>query len=164
NSQVTWILINEQEHTALPQIDLVFNYRINPADLKDKLKVQVNGADVAYNMISASPDNKISFRITGLKQEDKDYEAKITIDKGLKPESGNNSTAEPIVSSLSIPSPYVLTIQNIQSDHDGTDGTVTVTTSQQLTEESLKSFLKFSPDLKYTVQPDENGFTITSDK
>ncbi len=164
NSQVTWMLVNEQEHTALPQIDLVFNYRINPADLKDKLKVQVNGADVAYTMITASPDNKISFRITGLKQEDKDYETKITIDKGLKPENGSNSTGKPIVSTLSIPSPYVLTIQNIQSNHDGTDGTVTVTTSQQLTEESLKSFLKFSPDLKYTVQLDENGFTITSDK
>ena len=25
--------------------------------------------------------------------EDKDYETKVTIDKGLKPESGNNSTA-----------------------------------------------------------------------
>ena len=70
---------------------------------------------------------------------------KITIDKGLKPESGNNTTAEPITASLSIPSPYVLTIQNLESEHDGTEGTVKVTTSQQLTGENLKTFIKFDP-------------------
>ena len=68
NSQVIWMLEDEKEHKALPQVDLVFNYRINPADLKDKLNVQVNGDNATFNMITVSPDNKISFRITGLKQ------------------------------------------------------------------------------------------------
>jgi uncharacterized protein YfaS (alpha-2-macroglobulin family) len=164
NSQVIWMLEDEKERKAVPQVDLLFNYRINPADLKDKLSVKVNGDDASVSLITLSTDNKISFRITGLRQEDKDYDAKITFAKGLKPESGSNLTAEPIVANLSIPSPYVLTIQNIQSDHDGMDGTVRVTTSQQLTDESLKSFLKFSPDLKYSVQLEDNGFSISSDK
>jgi uncharacterized protein YfaS (alpha-2-macroglobulin family) len=164
NSQVIWMLENEQEHTALPQVDLVFNYRVNPADLKERLHVEVNGAKTNFNLVTLSPDNKISFRITGLKMEDKDYEVKISIAKGLKPESGNNTTAEPIVSTMTIPSPYVLTIQNIQSDHDGTEGRIRVVTSQQISDENLKSFLQFSPDLKYSVQLEDNGFTLSSDK
>ncbi len=164
NSQVVWTLQDETERKALPQIDLYFNYRINPADLKDKLNVEINGEKAMFSMVTVSADNKISFRITNLKQEDKDYEAKVTVDKGLKPENGNNGTSELIVSTLSIPSPYVLTIENVQSEHDGLEGTVRVTTSQQLTEESLKSFIKFDPDLDYSVQPDEYGFTISSDK
>ena len=49
-------------------------------------------------------------------------------------------------------------------EHDGTEGIVKVTTSQQLTGENLKSFVKFDPDLNYTVEPNENGFTFRSDK
>src|SRR5260221_9172184 len=133
NSQITWI--GETGTTAVPQIDLFFNYRVNPDDLKNKLKIKIEGKDMELSMITRSADNKISFRINGLKQEDKDLDAKIIIDKGLKPESGNNATADAITASLVVPSPYTLTIQNIESDHDGTEGTVTVTTSQQLSSE-----------------------------
>ena len=108
NSQVVWTLQDETERKALPQIDLYFNYRINPADLKDKLNVEINGEKAMFSMVTVSADNKISFRITNLKQEDKDYEAKVTVDKGLKPENGNNGTSELIVSTLSIPSPICI--------------------------------------------------------
>lgn len=162
NSQVVWI--GESSTSAVPQLDLFFNYRVSPADIKDKLKVEVDGNKVAYNLVTSSPDNKITVRLTGLKAEDKDYNTKIVIDKGLKPESGNNSTDESITTSVSIPSPYVLTIQNIESEHDGTDGVVKVTTSQQLSGESIKPFIKLDPDVAITVEPNETGFTIRSDK
>lgn len=162
NSQITWI--GESGTVASPQVDLFFNYRVKPEDLKDKLKLEVEGKTVDYTMITASADNKISVRIGGVKSEDKDYNARITIDKGLKPENGANSTAEPISASLSIPSPYILAIQNIESQHDGMEGVVNVITSQQLTAENLKSFVKFDPALNFTSELNENGFTIRSDK
>ncbi len=162
NSQVIWM--GESSTTAVPQIDLVFNYRINPGDIKDKLNIEVDGKKLDYNLITQSTDNKISLRISGLKAEDKDLEAKVSIDKGLKPESGNNATEEAIRSSLIIPSPFVLTIQNVEAEHDGMEGTVKVTTSQQLTGENLKPYIKFEPELAYTVETDENGFTLRSDK
>jgi uncharacterized protein YfaS (alpha-2-macroglobulin family) len=164
NSQVIWMLENETSRKAVPQVDLFFNYLINPEDLKNKLSIEVEGNKVDYTSISLSTDNKLSFRINGLKQEDKDLSAKIIIDKGLKPESGNNSTEEPITASLFIPSPYVLTIQNIASDHDGVEGAVRVTTSQQLTGEDLKSLIKFDPELGFTTELSETGFIIRSDK
>ncbi|WP_276500443.1 alpha-2-macroglobulin family protein [Terrimonas pollutisoli] len=162
NSQIIWI--GETNTSAIPQVDLYFNYRVSPASIKDKLKVEIDGKTADFNMITASPDNKISLRIRGLKTEDKDYTAKVTIDKGLKPESGTNGIDDAIITSLSIPSPYVLTVQNMESQHDGMEGTVAVTTSQQLTGENLKSLIKFEPALAYTVEQSENGFTIRSDK
>ena len=38
NSQVIWI--GETSTSAVPQVDLFFNYRVNPEDLKDKLKLK----------------------------------------------------------------------------------------------------------------------------
>jgi hypothetical protein len=130
DSRVVWI--GETSTSAVPQIDLLFNYRIVPSDLKDKLNVEIEGKKMDYNLITQSAENKISIRVNGLKTEDKDLEAKISIGKGLKPESGNNTTSEIISSTFNIPSPYVLIIQNVEAQHDGTEGTVSVTTSQQL--------------------------------
>ena len=162
NSQIIWI--GESSTSALAQVDLFFNYRVNPEDLKSKLDLEVEGKKADFNMITISPDNKISVRINGLKAEDKDLAAKIIIGKGLKPERGNTSTSEAINSSFSIPSPYILSIQNVESEYDGMEGIVKVTTSQQLTGESLKPFLKFDPDLAYTVEANDYGFTLRSDK
>jgi alpha-2-macroglobulin len=162
NSQIIWI--GETSTSAVPQVDLIFNYRVNPEDLKSKLNIEIEGKKADFSMITISPDNKISVRINGLKAEDKDIDAKVSIEKGLKPEKGNTATADAIVSSLTIPSPYVLNIQNVESEHDGMEGVVRVTTSQQLTGESLKSFLKFDPDLAYTVEANDYGFTLRSDK
>ncbi len=138
NSSVIWI--GETSTSAIPQVDLYFNYPVNPQELKDKLKIEVEGKKMDFSLVTISPGNKISVRIMGLKNEDRDFQTRIIIDKGLKPENGNNPLTNPITASLSIPSPYVLIIQNIESQHDGMEGTVKVTTSQQLTGESLNHF------------------------
>lgn len=160
-SRITWI--GESGTTAVPQLDLAFNYLVNPADLQEKLQIEVDGKKAAHSIITASPDNRISVRITGLKNEDRDLSSKLIINQGLKPVYGNNATTEPISVALSIPSPYVLNILDIESQHDGTEGIVRVVTSQQLTGESLKPYLKLDPHLKYTVEQQDNGFTIRSD-
>ena len=152
NSQVIWMLQDETSRMAVPQIDMFFNYRIDPNDLKGKLKIEVDGEKAEFVPVTLSPDNKISVRIQGLKQEDKNLNVKVTIEKGLKPESGSNSTTEPITASFLIPSPYILTIQNITSEHDGVEGLVRVTTSQQLAGESLKPFIKLDPEVTYSTE------------
>ncbi|HRF18815.1 MAG TPA: hypothetical protein PK977_11630, partial [Chitinophagaceae bacterium] len=162
NYQVLWV--GESSTSAIPQIDLFFNYRINPEILKDRLKLEVEGKKADFNMITISPDNKISVRINGLKSEDKDSEVKVVIEKGLKPEKGNMSTSESITSTMTIPSPYVLTVQNLESEYDGTEGVVRITTSQQLTGEGIKSYLKFDPEVEFAVEPNDFGFTLRSDK
>lgn len=86
NSQVIWI--GESNTTAVPQIDLFFNYKVNPEDLKNRIHVEVEGKKTDFNLLTISPDNKVSLRLNGLKAEDKDLDAVVTIDKGLKPEKG----------------------------------------------------------------------------
>ncbi len=162
HSQIIWV--GETSTTAAPQLDLFFNYRINPEDLKGKLSVDIEGSKADLGFITASPDNKVSVRINGLKQEDKDLTTVVVIEKGLKPENGGNATAETMKSNMLIPSPFVLSVLNIESEHDGNDGIVRVTTSQQLAAESIKSFVQFDPSLEYAVQLTDYGFDIRSDK
>ena len=162
NAQVIWI--GETNTTAIPQLDLVFNYPVNPADLKDKLRLEVEGKETDFSIITVSPDTKISVRVNGLKTEDRDLDTRISIRKGLKPENGNTSSEEDIVNAITIPSPFTLTVQNVESEFDGAEGVVRVITSQQLNGESIKPFIKLDPDLAYSVEMNDFGFTLRSDK
>ena len=162
NSQITWL--GESGTAAVPQLELLFNYRVDPSELKEKLTIEIDGAEVNYNMVSTSIDNRVAIRLLGIKQEDRDIETNVIIAKGLKPHTGNTATAEPITSTLSIPSPYVLMIQDMQAEHDGADGVVRIITSQQLGGENIRSFLRFDPEINYTIEPSENGFSLRSDR
>ncbi|PZR25836.1 MAG: hypothetical protein DI535_16805 [Citrobacter freundii] len=160
NSQVIWV--GETSTTASPQMDLFFNYRVNPADLKELLEIELDGKKQEYTLLTMSPDSKISVRLNGVKSSDKDLSSKITIGKGLKPEGGKNATKEALSSAITIPSPFVLTIQSLEPEHDGTDGIVNVITSQQLNDENLKSYIRIDPEVPFSVTTNESGFTIRS--
>lgn len=162
NSQVTWV--GDASTQAVPQVELFFNYPINPSDIRDKLNLEVDGTEMEYTLVTLNADNRIALRISSLKLEDKDLDARITIGKGLKPESGTNSTDESIQLSFVIPSPFVLTIQQLEAEHDGTEGVVHVVTSQQPGVEDLRSYLKFEPAVTYSIEQAENGFALRSDK
>ncbi|MCZ2460249.1 MAG: hypothetical protein LC128_11585 [Chitinophagales bacterium] len=163
NSQVTWMMADSSGQKAFPQVDLFFNYPVNPADLKDKLDLDIDGEKASFSFLTVSAAKKVSLQVSGLKVADKDYSTKLTISKGLKPEGGSNPTSGVLKSSFNIPSPYVLTIQNVESDFNGVSGSVMVTTSQQLSNENLRSYIKLDPDIKYAVSLTDNGFIITSD-
>src|SRR6185437_8906494 len=81
----------------------------------------------------------------------------------LLPDGGTNGLKDDIALTATIPSPFVLTIGEIQTDHDGSTGTITVQTSQGVTASSLASAISFSPAVKFTAEPTEDGFAIHSD-
>jgi alpha-2-macroglobulin len=164
DAQVTWVPADESSHLAIPQINLRFNYPIKVDDLKEKFKIDIEGTKTDFSIQNIGVTNAVIIRLNGFKAEDKNYEANITIDAGLKPEKGENSTKDPIKTVLSIPSPYVLNINNVESEHDGTEGLVHIYTSQQLNGQTISNFIKFSPDVSYTVQYEDYGVTLRSDK
>ena len=162
DAQVSWILEDEGSHKAMPQLNLHFNYAVKPDDLKEKLVVEVDGKPASFSFQTISPSDQIVIRLLNFTAQDKNYETKIRIAKGLVPQNGNNSTVEAMETLLSIPSPYVLTINTIESEHDGTEGTVRISTSQQLVTDNITSFISFNPSVKYTVEYDDFGVTLRS--
>ncbi len=163
NSNITWVSQDDAKNKAVPQVDLYFNYTVSPAVLKDKLEVTVDGEKKDFTVQTISNDKKVSIRLMQVKAEDKDYNTIVTLAKGLIPDGGKNGTKEPIEEKFTIPSPYNLTISNVESRHDGLSATIKVFTSQQVVEESLASFVKINPATKYGIEVEEDGFLISGD-
>jgi uncharacterized protein YfaS (alpha-2-macroglobulin family) len=162
NSNIIWVL-DDASNKAVPQVDLYFNYTVTPSALKDKLNVKVEGEQKDYSIQTISNDKKVSLRILNVKAEDKDYNTSVILEKGLVPDGGKNATKETLEEKFSIPSPFNLTVTNVESRHDGLSATVKIFTSQQVVEGSLNSFIKLTPLVKYGVEVEEDGFLITGD-
>ena len=163
NTNTTWVLQDENSNTAIPQVDLQFNYPVNPNSLKDKLNIRIGDQPVNYSLQTLSASDKISLRLLNLKMEDKTLDAKVSIDKGLVPEGGGNGLKDRIEMQSSIPSPFVLSINEVTTEHDGTTGTIKIKTSQQVVAGTLAVNITLNPAVKFTVEPADDGFLLRSD-
>ena len=164
DARVIWVLQDESRNIAVPQLNFVFNYEVKMDEVKDKLHIRVDGVEMDYTLHTAGTGRSVSVRLKNFKMEDKNYEAQVLFNEGLKPVNGENSIREPIKTLLSIPSPFVLNIHNVESEHDGEQGLVHIYTSQQLTGENIQQFIQFDPLIKYSIQYEDYGFTIRSDR
>ncbi|HZH99889.1 MAG TPA: MG2 domain-containing protein, partial [Flavisolibacter sp.] len=164
NAQVTWVLHDEVSRTALPQVSLQFNYAVKADALKERIKLQVEGKDVPFQLQTSGTSKNMVLRLNNFRAEDKNYELQLSIDKGLKPEKGENATKDAIKTLLTIPSPFVLNINNIESEHDGSQGVVHIYTSQQLTGEGIQSYIRFQPAVAYATEFTDFGVTLRSDR
>ncbi|HET9057279.1 MAG TPA: MG2 domain-containing protein [Chitinophagaceae bacterium] len=161
---VMWIVQDETKSQASPQITLDFNFPVDPDILKEHLNIKIDGENKDYILKTASGDSKILLQILNVKNEDKDYSTLITVSKGAVPINGQNVTKEDIIENIGLPSPFILNIQNIETTHDGVNGSVKILTSQQVKQENLEKFISIKPAIKFTAEVLEDGFLITSDK
>ncbi|MBS1564469.1 MAG: hypothetical protein JST39_08760, partial [Bacteroidetes bacterium] len=163
STNITWLAPDENARTAVPQLDLYFNYPVNPATLKEHLGVEVEGKAADYSFQTLSADTKVSLRLLNLKVEDKDYDIKLSLDKGLLPEGGTNPTAEKSETKAFIPSPFTLSVNDVDAEHDGSVGRISIKTSQQVVTDGLAGYIHITPAVKFTVEPTEDGMVISSD-
>ncbi len=158
----SWVLQDGQSKTAVPQLDLYFNLSVSVNELKEKLKLQVDGKPVTFELQTLADNSQVTVKMNGVAPQDKDLETNILIEKGLHAVSGSRPEAKEIKVSSNIPSPFNLVVNNIDPQHDGLSGTVYVRTSQQLVMDNISSLIKIEPAVKFTVDKTDNGFLIKS--
>ncbi len=162
-AQVTWVLLDEGNRAIAPQLQLAFNYPVKADAIKERATLLVDGVEAPFTVQNSGSAKALNLRLTAFKAEDKSYEVVVKLAKGLVPEGGQNSTPEAIETTLSIPSPFVLNINSVEAEHDGTEGIVRIYTSQQPAQQAIASLLQFQPAVKYSVAYDDYGLTLRSD-
>ncbi len=164
NSSIMWVGSSADTRSAQPQLDLYFNYPVAMDMLKDHLKIEVDGKEQNYSIATVSNDDKVSIRLIGFKVADKDYNGKVSILKGMVPDGGKNATTADIDEKIFVASPYKLIINDVQSNHDGSRGSIHIKCSQQVVEATIAPAIRFNPAIKFTTEVLDDGFTINSDQ
>lgn len=164
NTNTQWVLQDETTRATVLEIDLQFNYPVAPDQLKEKLRLSIDGKDIAYQLLTASSEDRVRLRLPGIRAEDRDYALSTTLAEGLIPAGGKNPTKAKSNFASVIPSPFVLVINSVETEHDGTTGKVLVKTSQQIEASSLAQLVKIDPVVKFKTEITDDGFMISSDQ
>src|SRR5690606_16930435 len=126
NVHISWMPPDETSGIPIPQAELSFNYPVDPSDVQSKLHIEVDGKAIGYTIRTLSASNVITLRLSDIKAEDRDYDLRLLLDKGMLPEGGMNGTPEPAELKTVVPSPFVLSINDVTAEHDGLTGTIMV--------------------------------------
>jgi alpha-2-macroglobulin len=164
NSNNSWVLQDENSKTYVPQLELSFNYPVDPTLLKEKMKLTLDDKPVSFSLQTLSASDKIVIRLANVPAADKDYEIRVQLDKGTIPVGGSNGTAEMVTATAMIPSPFILRINGIEASAEGSGGMITISTSQKIVSTNLASYLTIEPAVKFSTEITETGFTIQSDQ
>lgn len=162
--KTNWTTSSDQDE--LPKISVVieFNQSVSPQDLAELLNISIDSEEKGFSLVSKEISSKVSFLISDMQNEDKDLEATIKIKNGLGAYNGTIKTTEEYNENFSIPSPFKLVINDVQSNHDGTDGTITVYTTQEVDVLKVKNYIALEPSVKYSVETYPSYFLIKSNE
>ena len=147
---------------VMTQLDLDFNYEVKVADAAARMKLSSGGNAVSFNAVNGGQGKTVSVQFLPLSGDDKEVPLKIEVAKGIPIAKAKNTSSNDTAFTTDVPSRFSMAITDISSQHDGTQGIVTVNTSQPVAEEGLKNFIGIEPAVAFTVQAVAGGFTITS--
>ena len=162
NVKTNWSMPSNAGESPQVKVDIEFNQNITPQEVAEQLSVEIENEAIGFDLVSTEISRNVSFIISDIENEDKDLDAKITIKKGLGAYNGSVKTTEDFEEEFLIPSPFKLLINEVQANHDGTDGTITVYTTQEVNTKDIKKFITLEPSLKYTVEAYPSYFYIKS--
>lgn len=154
----------EGSNATLAQIDLFFNYPVDPKQLQDKLSALVDGQQQSYELLTVSAQEKMTVRLSQLRLEDRDYKLQFNVGKGLVPVGGKNGLPAVAEYESVLTSPFVLSINELSAEHDGVTGTILVKTSQPLMPAAFASLIRIAPAVRFSTEITEDGLLISSDQ
>ena len=163
SSRANWELTDAKEGQHVIHMELSFNYPVVPSEVANVLTVKINHEEVNYRVVTPEIQDVIVLLVENISREDKDYPVDIIVDKGLTPFGGSLGTTDVIDEKFTIPSPFKLEISDMQTVHDGTEGTVTFYTTQKVDAENIKSFISIVPSIRYEVDVQTGYFMIKSE-
>ncbi len=142
---------------------LLFNSEIEPKALKDKLSVTVNGKKHAFEIMNMSPNSSVEIEVQNIDLGAEQSEIIFAITEGFSIEGSNWVNKESMEKKVTLESPTRMKITDVKADHDGTEGRIDVSVSQQIIGDNIKTLVTLDPDVKFEVETHASGFTLVSD-
>ncbi len=149
---------------VMVQLDVNFNYEVKLNDAAAHLKLSANGNSVSVMSTNEGAGKTLSLQFMPVNNLDEETPLKIVMNKGIAVTHSKYISANDTTITGSIPSRFDLAVTGITANHDGSEGTITVNTSEPVFEDSLKRMIDIEPSVPFEVSLNDAGFTITSNK
>jgi alpha-2-macroglobulin len=143
------------------RLDMSFNYDINLAQAAGKVTLSKSGSPISIVQASTGNGRMLSLLFNPDIDKDQEIALSVTIGKGIGVTGSQYESERDSSFTLIIPSRYNLAITGAIAQHTGTEGLITVTTSQPILDKNLKKAISIQPAVPFEIAINESGFTIT---
>ena len=128
---------------------LLFNYPVNPAEVAEHLKAQLEGKGAVRVVVeSSATDQRIQFRTEDFGSERQDRRLTITVNGDLQPALGGRGLGKDVDQSLTIPALERLQINQVNARCDGPEASVDINFDERVQPEDLRKHLKLEPEVE----------------
>jgi uncharacterized protein YfaS (alpha-2-macroglobulin family) len=162
-AEAFWVLGDAEKPEV--QMNLNFNYDVNPADLEKLVSLKIGDYEIGFVMNSGEAGRSIKFILTS---EDAkklaSKELKIKIGNGLGLKSGDFK-ADGMNVTTNIPAIEDFQISDARSQQSDDDAYIKITTNQAVRTplKSLSNFISISPNVNFKVEMADFGFLVKGD-
>ena len=163
STHLSWVR-GKNVSNVMVQLDMGLNYNVSLNDVGNKLKLASNGMPINITAVNGGDGKVLSLQFMPVNEKDEETPLSITLAKGIAVTGTKYVTDRDTTFTAYIPSRYNLSVTGVTAQHTGTEGVITVSTSQPVLEKDLKSLISLQPQVPFEVTLNDAGFTITSDK
>lgn len=155
---------NKNSGNVAVQLDMSLNYDVPLAEVLPRLKIDYNGSVIKTTGTGVGNGKAVSVSFDPVNDKDENTQLRVSLQKGLKVTGSDYVSGTDTTFSVFIPSRYQLAITDVSAQHTGNNGVITVSASQPITMNNLKSAISLEPEVPFDVALSDAGFTITSSK
>lgn len=152
-----------ESNQARANVVLHFRYPQDPKTLTPLLNMQLDNQTALFQYQQNEPAADITLTLTANKPEDRPYAVSLSIKPGLIPVGGKEKTKRPITAKTTLASPLVLAIQGIETIHDGIQGIIKISSSQQVSDEQWSKNIQLSPTTPFRIKRTNLGVELISE-
>lgn len=141
--------------------NLTFNYKINPAELNQLLKVEIDNRVVAFQLNTTQVGNVVQLVFVDNVDKLDNKTIKLMIEKGLTCQESSYITPEPITYESIVPDKSTFQIVQVVPEYLGEEGVIHVYTNQSPeSNQNFKGLVVVDPISNIKVEILEYGFLI----
>ncbi|SDL76944.1 hypothetical protein SAMN05421823_10868 [Catalinimonas alkaloidigena] len=145
------------------RMQLKFNYEMNPTDVANQLKVQVDGKPQSFEVRSSVPSETVGISVVPGTNGKDPVPTQLAMGAGLQCAACTQPLRNPIQFKTEIPPRDQFSIVRVDTEYDGETSYLRVQTNQAIESENLRALIQFDPAVDIDVQPGQSGFTIRGD-
>ncbi|MGB1206414.1 MAG: alpha-2-macroglobulin family protein [Chitinophagales bacterium] len=162
NAKAFWKLSAADKNKTAIGASLQLNNTIDPKTVADKLKVTLDGNNLKYEIMSLNNTDNLQLEIDYTDINNNDLPMQFSFGAGVNVLNSNWTSKDDISIETTLDSPSNLRIDGVEAQHDGSEGRITVASSQQINSSNLKELVSINPNVPFEIEQSVNGFTLVS--
>lgn len=158
-----WNRIPHKDHVASIQVNLYFNYPVDPSSLAEHINIELEGEKRDYNFITSTESTILSLSLGEIQQTDEEQIISVVVTEGLKSVLGKEGMIEDREFEYDLEKISKLDINNVIAGFDGAKGYIDIYLNQPIISENVKQFIELNPSADVEVKVYENHIKLLID-